>query len=175
MIFWDSDHNMLPGVQVSIVNSNAPFNLTSKVDVLAAAAFITSDSSLYFAPTNSFCGPVELRDAQGRRIPTTRPDLALAAEYPPCFGLSFARQHKATSAGAVFPQPLLSWHHQLARFRVSDLFRITENGKYKLTVWPRIYQRAATNVDECCRMDLPPVSVSFEWRGGEAKTRRTDE
>ena len=175
MVFWDSDHNMLPGVKVSIVNSNAPFAMNSNVDLLTAMELAFSNSSLYFAPTNLFCGPVELRNAEGRRIPTTRPDLTLAAAYPRCISLRLAKSQKPTSGGRILPGQLLSWHAQLARFPLNDLFRLEENGVYTLTIWPKVYQRAATNVDECCRLDLPPVSVCFEWRGGGVKTHGTNE
>jgi hypothetical protein len=170
MVIWDPDHNMLPGVQVSIVNSNAPLAMNSNVDTLTATELVFGNSSLYFAPTNLFCGPVELKNTEGRTIPTTRPDLALAAAYPRCISLRLAEYQKPPiSGGKILPGQLLSWHAQLARFPVNDLFRLEENGVYTLTVWPRIYQRAATNTDECCRLDLPPVSVRFEWRGGGRK------
>ena len=67
------------------------------------------------------------------------------------------------SGPGTFPFPLDSSRNVMGRFKLSDYFAITNAGEYRLTVWPKIFTRALTNKDLCERVDLPPVTITFQW------------
>jgi hypothetical protein len=149
----------------------------------------------YYLPTNSFCGPIELRDSADRIIPTLKPEITSPSNYSVSYSLQEARgmylsQFKFFYRGPeMFPLPVFatSIRSELLRFQLGepirqkrmdpegaladrwfplkDYFDIKQAGEYKLTVWPKIYKRTATNLDVCDRTDLPPVSATFKWNG----------
>lgn len=168
----------------------------------------------YYMPTNSFCGPIELRDKDNRILPALKPnispepggmefalnpDVSSLKAYPPTYSLQTEHGHylgrfkHGYSGPGVFPLPLFFTiprtemvRFQLGRdsrakgtppvaslyrrcFQLGDYFELKEPGEYKLTVWPKIYRRSATNDDICQRIDLPPVSVTIKWQGQAAK------
>ena len=120
--------------------------------------------------TNSFCGPVELRDAKGRSLPLLKPEVSQPDAYPARYSLSdedanFIHRHGAYLGPGIFPEPVLAVHSSsdLAKFNLEEYFDLKEPGEYLLTVWPKIYKRAAKGADVCERIDLPPVTVTIKW------------
>jgi len=65
--------------------------------------------------------------------------------------------------GAKKPYPTATLYQRC--FELENYFDLSKPGQYKFTVWPKIYQRTATNHDLCRRIDLPPVTATFEWSG----------
>jgi len=122
----------------------------------------------YFQATNSFCGPVELKDAAGRKIPLVSKTFSSPEAYPETFSLKeewyrhfFSNDPLGARRGSmIFPLPLVSSSSKLAEFQLKDYFDVKQPGQYQLTVWPKIYDRVATNNDICERIDLPPVSAN---------------
>jgi len=132
------------------------------------AAVLFSDKLLYFKPTNHFCGPIELRDSADRRLPLLKRDVSLSEKYPASFSLSVARKHNPYRP-RMFPEPLAARQGNLAEFEPRQYFEIRDSGEYRLAAWPKIYKRSATNSDICERIDLPPVTATFQWRGQKPK------
>jgi hypothetical protein len=130
---------------------------------------IDSGTCRYYAPTNLSCPVMELRDATGKEVPSKLSKAALLASFPDSFSLSFAKNHKPDPRRADFPQILTYDICSLHWFRVPDYYDIPKPGEYTLTIWAKIYKRASTNDDICRRIDLPPVAVTFQWRGESTK------
>jgi hypothetical protein len=130
---------------------------------------ISHNTWRYFQATNSFCGPVELTDEAGRKIPLTHATISSSQAYPETFSLRaewfrhfFSNNPLAPRLGPmIFPLPLISGTSKLAVFQLKDYFDVRQAGQYELTVWPKIYKRSATNSDICDRVDLPPVSIGI--------------
>jgi hypothetical protein len=128
---------------------------------------------VYFLGTNSFCGPIQLRDAAGKELRLLDPTINSEAAYPPSYSLSEVRSNyrrlHPISGGPVFPISLKTAFPQLVAFRLGDYFEIGDSTEYHLTIWPKIYKRAATNADLCIRIDLPPVERSIKRKPGSLK------
>ena len=60
---------------------------------------------------------------------------------------------------------------QLGFFDLGDYFQTKEPGEYKLTLWPKIYKRTGLDNDLYQRIDIPPVSVTFQWDGEPLRER----
>jgi hypothetical protein len=130
---------------------------------------IYNNSWSYFEATNSFCGPIELKDVNGQTMSLMKPTVSSPEAYPKTYSLSeewklhFLTNHPTYSGGAmIFPPPLIGNVSKLAEFQLQDYFEIKQPGQYELTVWPKIYERSATNSDICERVDLPAVSINIE-------------
>jgi hypothetical protein len=104
---------------------------------------ITNDWD-YWMPTNSFCGPIELRDSTGRKLPPLKPDpsrlknykgdelpldpeVSSLASYPPTYSLQTEsarhfRQFRWYSGPGIFPMVLFftSPRSDLVRFIIRD-------------------------------------------------------
>jgi hypothetical protein len=137
-------------------------------DILKTFEKAFSDRLLYFAPTNLFCGVIELRDSSGAALPLLKPEISMPEAYPPSFPLRNAKRSNPHPS-AQYPKPLAFPRELLAHFQLADLFDIKQPGDYTLTVWPKIYKRSSTNSDLCVRFDLPPVSATFKWDGDSQK------
>ena len=136
----------------------------------------------YFMGTNYIdvnycCGPVEMQDKDKRKLPLLRPQINLPSAYPPSYSLTNAqafiwryRNRQAVALdGLLAPFPLLprdGLEVDLPKFNIENYFKLETPGEYQLTVWPKIYQRSATNSDLCERIDLPPVTIPIQWTGG---------
>jgi hypothetical protein len=163
IILVSSDSNQLPIVDVRVFNTNRfGFYGEKRPDdareVMPVMKKLFSEGFLYFRPTNLFCGPIELQDSFGKKIPSSKPRVISDDPYPSVFSLNVAREHNPSSA-MLFPSPLVNSPDLLARFEVGDYFDVKEPGEYKLTVWPKIYKRLSADDDKCQRIDLPPVTA----------------
>jgi len=161
---------------VSVFVTNANLQETSPMDDSAtnpAMAFIEKVEGpdwLYYMPTNSFCGPIELRDVRGSGVPPIEAKARQTNAYPAQYDLSLERSNylhrkEAMLGPGLFPDPVLgiASTSELIRFEVGKYFDLKEPGEYKLTVWPKIYRRIATNNEVCRRIDVPPVSATLKW------------
>jgi hypothetical protein len=171
-VVWDRGRDDLPIIDVRAVNTNL-YGFRGEPepnprDVLAVLRPIMMGTFLYFAPTNLFCGPVQLIDASGRALPLLKPEVSSMESYPFAFSVSYAKEHNPRP-GTFFPAALNSSSAALVRFRLSDYFDIKLPGEYSLKVWPKIYKRPDTNSDIAQRIDLPPVSVIIKWDGATNK------
>jgi hypothetical protein len=177
-VHWQDDHGQLPEIDVRLVDTNpiCIFGGNALADDLAGKyppiedLFDRNfhDKWLYFGPTNLVCGPIELRDAAGRQLPSLKPRISSPAAYPMSFSLAQARKQRPDRRSA-FPPPLYEWAPQLAHFKLGDYFAINKPGAYRLTVWPKIYKRSIGNPDLCERIDVPPVAVVIDWTAPPAK------
>lgn len=125
----------------------------------------------YFEATNSFVGPIELRDRAGRKVPSTHPAINSATAYPKSYSLHEAN-HSLMSRYGFYSGPSLPMSYRTAspfHFTLEHYFALKKPGEYKLTVWPKIYKRISPTNDICQRIDLPPVSISIQW---EDKSRK---
>ncbi len=134
-----------------------------------------------------------LASYSGREFPLD-PQVSSLNAYPETYSLNrehwryYGRFRHGYSGPGIFPMPLFvtTPRSELVRFQISPdsdskepapvptverrwfelgaLFDIKNAGEYKLTVWPKIYKRSATNPDICQRLDLPPVSVTINWQ-----------
>jgi hypothetical protein len=136
--------------------------------VLSLLAKAQSPEWLYYKPTNSFCGPIEMRDPQGQKVLLLKPQLSQPEAYPAQY--SWNAEHSRMLTGVylgsgLVPEPLLgrSASSEMGRFRLDKYFGLTEPGEYTLTVWPKVYKRSQKDKDICERIDVPPVSVTFKW------------
>jgi hypothetical protein len=119
----------------------------------------------FFWGTNSFCGFVELRDADGVKVRLLKPEINDPAAYPNSYRLKIVGR---LDDDPVAPHELplaLSGVDASQAFYIKDYFKIKEPGDYQLTVWPKIYKRLGTNDDLCVRMDIPPVTIPIHWAG----------
>lgn len=123
----------------------------------------------FFQALNSFCGPIELRDANGLALPLLRPEVNRLEFYPEVFKFNalqpakFGISSNSVWSGPPWPTYLRTVCPQLCRFAVKDYFAIKKPGDYRLTVWPKIYKRSADDAMVCRRVDLPPVSLMLKW------------
>lgn len=126
------------------------------------------DSWPYYEATNSFCGPVELKDSAGHAIPLNDAAISSPQAYPETYNHTaeclrhYFPNHQMFHMGPMdFPIPLVYGVADLAKFQLKDRFDIRQPGRYELTAWVKIYKRSATNSDICDRVDLPPVSINI--------------
>jgi hypothetical protein len=162
-----------PIIEAFVINTNAGgFWGGPEPDerpVLEWARKVFSDELLYFPPTNSFCGPIELCDASGKKLPSLKPEASSLDAYPAAFSFAFAKKHNPDPR-IHFPRALSSSPERLNRFSVWDYFAITNAGEYRLTVWPKIYHRSSTNDDLCQRIDIPPVTITLKLYASPLKS-----
>ena len=124
-----------------------------------------------FKMTNSFCGPIELKDAEGHNVPLLRPEINSLEAYPASTRVSEMGAFLHGNGGDVIysgpPLPIaIRWSpFPLCDFYLTDYFKVEKPGDYKLTVWPKIYQRIAPTNDICCRIDLSPITTTITWNG----------
>jgi len=152
----------------------------------------------FYLPGNCFCGPVEIRDASGVQIPLIKSNVSALTNYPASYSLKaersdYFRRSELHFGPNVFPIPVMAFSPRSEMFRFElctitqseeprlndpfavapesliNYFDIREPGEYTFTVWPKIYKRVSTNSDICERIDLPPVSVTFNWDGNSKK------
>jgi hypothetical protein len=125
------------------------------------------DTMIHLSATNSFCGPIELVAENGLPVPPGDHGLFLLAAYPPAFKYSDVVRNEMKKANVSHiiaarridfnggnPEPLVS-------FNIFDIFRPAVSGHYRLTVFPKIYQRSDHDPDLFERIDIPPVSVTI--------------
>ncbi len=128
-----------------------------------------------FLPTNEVCGPFILRDASGKAVPWVTPSALLTNSYPPALSLTgvydaFSGQYSIYSGPGFPPCSLGVGTNLTAPFVLTNYLRLARSGRYELKVWPKLYKRVFPKSDLTRRVDLPPVSVSFEWTKAKAKT-----
>ena len=159
----------------------------------------------YYMATNSFCGPVEVRDAAGRIVPLVKPKVSVYGgrellfspqvssllPYPETYNIldeheRYFSQFMFYSGPGVFPMPLffMSKRTEMVRFQIRDSFKtnaavpvpslyertfqlhdyfdLKTPGEYQFTVWPKLYNRSATNGEIYLRIDVPPVTGTFK-------------
>jgi hypothetical protein len=136
------------------------------------------ESIIYWGANNSFCGPIELKDETGQKIPLLKPSVSLPESYPAGFYLSplfhdWFNKDMTQASTYVLPMPGekppgflcdSKRRYQLALFSLGDYFKIKKSGEYKLTVWPKIYKRSATNTDFFERIDVSPVTAPIKYK-----------
>lgn len=167
-----------PEITAFVTNSNPTELLRLETGIGFLTNFlqkIESPDWLYYMGTNDFCGPLELRDANGKELPLLRPEVSRTDAYPARYSLSaenanYLRRFQVYSGSGIFPVPLLGIQScsDLAKFNVVEYFELKEAGEYRLTVWPKIYKRISKTNDVCERMDVPPVTVTIRWAGQSA-------
>jgi hypothetical protein len=124
-----------------------------------------------FKTTNTFCGPIELKDNTGRKLALITPQLGFADGYPDFININTAQRflmskHKqGVYNGPPLPEPLRRQESQLCAFYLEDYFKLDKSGEYNLTVWPKIYKRSSPTNDICCRLDLSPITIPIKWSG----------
>ena len=155
-------------------NTNNTFSPFPKaVKFVKVVGVDTSEYSRYFMATNSFCGPVELRDASGNKIPLLHPEVNSPEAYPDSYNL---RSMSYTLMGKYGrwsgpPLPLVIWGvSPELRFPLQDYFNIKNPGEYQLTVWPKIYKRISPTNDLCQRIDIPSATVTVTLETDSRKT-----
>jgi hypothetical protein len=123
----------------------------------------------YYMATNSFPGPMELRDSEGRVVEMLKPELCSADAYPAQYNWSAEHNSVWRRTGAylgsdIFPSIILgtSTTSEVGRFDLGNYFAIATPGEYRLTVWPKIYKRVAKTNDLCLRIDVPPVTATIK-------------
>ena len=122
----------------------------------------------YLETTNGFPGPIELRSAAGRKMTLRRPEVNSRRAYPQTYDIHYV-QNPPFLHDHRLPR---SWYLRSGArnpFLLTNYFTITDSGIYQLTISPRIYERSATNSILGVRMDLAPVTVTFEYRADPAK------
>jgi len=132
----------------------------------------TSNAVLYVKWIERFCGPMVLKDASGTEVCPKHPSLCSFQSYPPKFSQTQLSEEAARRIGigsVPTPEILLGRMPLLASFDLDEHFLLTRPGEYQLTVWPRIYKRAATNDDFWIRIEVPPVTISIAWTGSDGK------
>jgi len=115
---------------------------------------------VYFKPTNSFCGPVELHDADLRTMPSSKPELCSTQAYPAFFRSKQLGHLPGNPFKGRIAEPLIGRLPNLARFDLKDYFDV-EPGEYVLTIWPKVYKQVKEDDDLCVLVDLPPISVKI--------------
>jgi hypothetical protein len=127
----------------------------------------------YYQATNSFCGPIELRDELGRQVASLQPTVSSPKNYPASYSLTLVEgilaQRNVLYSGPPMPTALMTSVPQLARFQLQDHFAIKGPGEYHFVVWAKVYKRVSRTNDLCERIDLPPVSVAVKWEGQAPK------
>lgn len=128
----------------------------------------------YYMATNSFCGPIELRDAAGRLVPLLKPDVDSLKSYPASYDIWLVSRILETGkngfySGPAQPQPVALSHTPLSSFDLKDYFKLEKSGEYRLTVWPKIYEWVSPKSRICRRIDIPPVTVTINWKGDPQK------
>jgi hypothetical protein len=122
----------------------------------------------YYLATNSFPGPMELRDSQGRLVEMIKPELCRPEAYPAQY--SWSTEHSNMARGGayigsgIFPEIVFGYSSfsEVERFDLANYFKISEPGEYKFTLWPKIYKRIAKTNDLCLRIDVPPVTATIK-------------
>lgn len=175
-VTWTRNQIKLPEITIFVANTNT--NETFNAHEGGTnwwkdfADRVENNDWLYYVATNSFCGPISMCDGNGKELSLLKPDVSLLTAYPDSYSLNVEHWHylsryKVYLGAGVFPPPLMTYSNssQLAQFQLGDYFDIKSPGEYKLTVWPKIYERESTNDDICRRIDLPPVTVTIKWNG----------
>jgi hypothetical protein len=119
-----------------------------------------------FRATNLFCGPIELSDTAGRRVPLAKPEVNCPRAYPATLSIDAVR-FDAPRLHLGSPAVLcLGRDNQLASFDLRDYFKTIEPGEYRLTIRPIMYKRVSEGADLCQRIDFPPVTTVLKLAGG---------
>lgn len=148
------------------------------MNVLAVSSPGSTQPIYYWGATNSFCGPMELTDLSGKKMRLLKPDVNSSAAYPDCFNLFQLRQNwwkKNQNHAAVWMLPAPGEKltgflrengrfYQLSSFYLGDYFKLRGAGEYKLTIWPKVYERSATNDEYFDRVDLPAMTIPIHWK-----------
>jgi hypothetical protein len=126
------------------------------------------EAPFYLGATNSFCGPVELRDAAAKELPLLKPDFSLPESYPDRLSWIYLwrlHAHHTIAPGYHMPNFLSvnESRYQLNSFYLTNYFKIEKTGDYQLTVWPKIYKRSENDKDVYQRIDIPSVTVTIHW------------
>jgi hypothetical protein len=120
--------------------------------------------------TNSFVGPIELRDPSGRPVPLLHPEVAAPATYPPSYSLhsvyfAAGRPYENTFYSGPGTPPHGTGGGWQPIIVLTNYFKLNKPGQYRLTVRPRVYRRVGQEGDLCYRVDLPPVTTTLTWSG----------
>jgi len=170
-----------PAISVFVTNSN-PGELFQEKDhgtnwLAPFLKKVGNNDWLYYMATNSFCGPVELRDANGRNLRLLKPEVSQPDAYPARYSLSaedanYLRRHHAYLGSGIFPLPLLGARSasELVTVDLAEYFDLRQSGEYLFTVWPKIYRRVPKSNDLCDRIDLPPVTVPINFKEWSASS-----
>ncbi len=134
----------------------------------------------FWGCTNSFCGPIDLRDSDGNEIPLLKSNVTSPGCYPDTLNWQqmnddYIRQLKShpdmlgvPSMSGKLPENFLSVagaRYILVEFYLNDYFELKEDKEYQFTVWPKLYELSSTNGDVYQRIDIPPVTIPIQWSG----------
>lgn len=165
--FPEQPHSFVVTLHFTPPNTNNTFSPFPKaIKFVKDVGVYTSEYSRYFMATNSFCGPVELRDASGNKIPLLHPEVNSPEAYPDSYNLHSVSYILMGKYGRWSgpPLPLVIWGvSPELRFPLQDYFKIKNPGEYQLTVWPKIYKRISPTNDLCRRIDIPSATVTVTW------------
>lgn len=128
----------------------------------------------YWGATNFCCGPIELQDTDGNKIPLLKPNINSPESYPASFSMTNLISQMPKYSIEIYIQPPPGFHesdflrernrpYQIDSFKLEDYFKPKKVGEYKLTVWPKIYKQSEMNQDLYQRIDVPPVTVAIRW------------
>jgi len=127
-----------------------------------SSPFIGWYKGTFYRATNSFCGFVHLKDAEGHEVPLLKPSVNHTNAYPDTYDLWEVRNALIMRIGKGPPLPYLI-HGETGHisFSANDYFEIKQPGVYELTIWPKIYKRITAESNLCQRIDFPPITNTF--------------
>jgi hypothetical protein len=153
-------------VDVFLMRSDLPSRLAS------------TNGPIFWGATNSFCGPIELREPDGQTMRPSQTNTILPECYPEILNmrsLDDEFRRKLLRYKLIISFPAMPGSHGTAflydanrlylldEFYLNDYFHLGQNVQYRLTVLPKIYRQSPTNEDLYLRIDLPAVTVPIQW------------
>ena len=110
--------------------------------------FVPDTDRKYFLATNSFCGFVELKNESGEQIKLLKPAVNSPAAYPAAYNLKLtSKLLEGKIDASILPGCLSGMDPVQCSFHLQKYFKIEKPGDYRLTVWPKIYEKSETNQD----------------------------
>ena len=138
------------------------------------------DSPVWIGSPNGFFGPMELRNANGEKMPLLKPEANNPSYYPEFLRWSILRPQMSGGVALGNPNgPHVGQWQEFQRYRdvqqaggmlrnLKSIFEVKEPGEYQLTLWPKIYKRSEKpdeDHDIYQLINVPPVTVTIKWAG----------
>jgi len=123
----------------------------------------------FVTPTNWFCGPVELINEKGEKVPPLRQELVSSATYPDRFNYEevFKLEIMRPAVSHIIPAMRIDFKKErptlFLTFYLTNVFQLMEAGRYQITVHPKIYQRSKSDPEIYERVDLSPVTCPIDF------------
>jgi hypothetical protein len=168
------------GVSAPLNASNLFYPFFGGTNSLTDDSFLQRLTGPFFlGATNSFCGPIELQDASGKKLLLLKPKVSSLESYPNNFSFTklYENWQQELNGKPVLMEPRMpgdcepdflcenSKPYQVCYFQLTDYFKVEKAGEYKLIIWPKIYEQSETNKDFYERIDIPPVNIPVQWNG----------